>query len=328
MTLCDRYSRTIAYLRVSVTDRCNLRCTYCMPAEGIPLRPHQDILRYEEIVSLVRITVGMGIRFVRLTGGEPLARKGLVDLVRMLRSIPGLEELTVTTNGTLLAAEAHALATAGLDRVNISLDTLQPERFRRITRLGRLEDVLAGIRSAEQAGLVPIKLNAVVMRGMNDDEVVDLARLTLEHPWHLRFIEPMPLGAGVPWDRDRCVLASEIRQRIEETLGRLAPAQPPSGHGPASSLQLPNGLGTVGFITPWSQHFCPSCNRLRLTADGRLRSCLLSDAEVDLRGPLRRGAADVELRRLIRRAVDLKPLGHQLEELGGPQGRAMSEIGG
>jgi len=328
VALLDRYQRPITYLRVSVTDRCNLRCVYCMPAEGIRLRQHEEILRYEEIVRVVRTAVGMGIRFVRLTGGEPLARKGLADLVGMLRAIPGLEELTMTTNGTLLAAQAQALAEAGLNRVNISLDTLRPDRFRRISRLGELRDVLAGIEAAEEAGLVPIKLNTVVMRGLNDDEVAELARLTLEHPWHVRFIELMPSGSGVPWEQDSCVPASEVRQRIETALGPLSSARGPSGNGPARTFQVQKGLGTVGFITPWSQHFCPSCNRLRLTADGRLRPCLLSEVEVDLRGPLRSGAGEAELRRLIQRAVELKPMGHHVEELGGPRGRAMSEIGG
>ena len=328
VALLDRYQRPITYLRLSVTDRCNLRCVYCMPAEGIHLRRHDEILRYEEIVRVVRTAVGMGICFVRLTGGEPLARKGLADLVRMLRAIPGLEELTMTTNGTLLGAQAQALAEAGLDRVNISLDTLCPARFRRITRLGELRDVLAGIEAAEEAGLVPIKLNTVVARGLNDDEVAELARLTLEHPWHVRFIELMPLGSGVAWGEDRCVPAYKVRQRIEAALGPLSSAQGPSGRGPARTFQLESGLGTVGFITPWSEHFCSSCNRLRLTADGQLRPCLLSEVEVDLRGPLRTGAGEVELRRLIERAVELKPMGHHLEELGGPQGRVMSEIGG
>jgi len=299
-----------------------------MPAEGVPLRRHDEILRYEEIVRVVRAGVGMGIRCVRLTGGEPLARRGLVHLVAMLRTISGLEELTMTTNGTLLAPQAQALAEAGLDRVNISLDTLRPERFRCITRLGELKDVLAGIEAAEEAGLGPIKLNVVVVRGLNDDEVHELARLTLEHPWHVRFIEFMPLGSSFLWDEDRCVPAYEVRQRIESVLGPLSRAQAPSGHGPARAFQLRSSLGTVGFITPWSEHFCSSCNRLRLTADGRLRPCLLSEVEVDLRGPLRRGVGEAELRRLIQRAVELKPAGHRLEELGGPQGRAMSEIGG
>lgn len=328
MALLDRYRRSITYMRVSVTDRCNLRCMYCMPSEGIPLRSHEDILRYEEIVRVVRTAVSMGVRTVRLTGGEPLARKGLVELVGMLRATPGLEELTLTTNGSLLSAQAPALAKAGLDRVNISLDSLRPERFRRITRLGELSDVLRGIEAAEVAGLTPIKLNTVVIRGLNDDEVVELTQLTLKHPWHVRFIEPMPLGSDVLWERDRCVLASEMRTWIEAALGPLSPAQGPSGNGPARTFQLENGLGTVGFITPWSEHFCSSCNRLRLTADGRLRSCLLANLEVDLRGPIRNGAGETELQGLIRRAVELKPMSHHLEELGGPQGRTMSEIGG
>jgi len=327
-TLLDRYRRSITYLRVSVTDRCNLRCVYCMPAEGIHLRRHEEILRYEEIVRVVRVAVDMGVRFVRLTGGEPLVRRGVVDLVRMLRDIPSLEELTMTTNGTLLAPLARPLADAGLDRVNISLDTLRPERFRRITRLGRLEDVLSGVEAAEEAGLSPIKLNTVVVRGLNDDEVVDLARLTVEHPWHVRFIELMPLGSDMRWEKARCVLASEVRRRIDAELGPLFQVQGSSGHGPARTYRLQGGLGTVGFITPWSQHFCPSCNRLRLTADGRLRPCLLSETEVDLRGPLREGAVEEELQRLIRQAVELKPMGHHLGEGNGPEGRAMWEIGG
>jgi cyclic pyranopterin phosphate synthase len=299
-----------------------------MPSEGIRLRSHDDILSFEEIVRVVHAAVGMGIRTVRLTGGEPLARKGLVDLVGMLRDISGLDELTLTTNGILLAAQAMALARAGLDRVNISLDTLRSERFRRITRLGELSDVLRGIEAAEEAGLTPIKLNTVVMRGINDDEVVELARLTLQYSWHVRFIEPMPLGSSVRWEEDRCVVASQIRTWIEAALGPLAVAQGPSGSGPARTFELEHGLGTVGFIAPWSQHFCSTCNRLRLTADGRLRSCLLADLEVDLHGPLRNGAGEAELQGLIRQTVELKPQGHHLEELGGPQGRAMSEIGG
>lgn len=234
----------------------------------------------------------------------------------------------MTTNGTLLAIQAQSLAEAGLDRVNISLDTLRPERFRRITRLGELRDALAGIKAAEEAGLVPLKLNTVVMRGVNDDEVVELARLTLEHPWHVRFIELMPLGSHILWEEDRYVPASEVRRRIEAILGPLALAQGPAGNGPARTFELQGSLGTVGLITPWSRHFCPSCNRLRLTADGCLRPCLLSDIEVDLRGPLRRGAGEEELRSLIQRAVELKPMRHHLEEMGGPQGRAMVEIGG
>ena len=328
VALLDSYQRPITYLRVSVTDRCNLRCVYCMPAEGVQLRKHEEILRYEEIARVVRAAVELGIRFVRLTGGEPLVRRGVVDLVRMLRAIPDLEELTMTTNGTLLAAQAQPLAEAGLDRVNISLDSLRPERFRHITRLGSLEDVLAGIEAAEEAGLVPIKLNTVVMRGLNDDEVADLARLTLEHPWHVRFIELMPLGPSISWAEDRYVPSSEVRGRIEAELGELAPAESPQGNGPARSFRLEGALGTVGFISPWSEHFCAKCNRMRLTADGRLRPCLLSDLEVDLRGPLRNGVGEAELRGLIRQAVQLKPIGHQLEKQGGPRGRGMSEIGG
>ena len=331
MPCLDAYNRSISYLRISVTDRCNLRCIYCMPPEGVHWRPHEDILRYEEIETIVRAAAEMGISKVRLTGGEPLVRPGIVDLVRILAHIPGIDDLAMTTNGILLPRYAAALAEAGLRRVNVSLDTLRADRFQRITRLGRMEDVLAGIEAAQEAGLEPIKINTVVIRGMNDDEVVDLARKTIAAGWDLRFIEMMPVGNGVLADgswRERVVTALEIRGKIEAALGRLEPAKVNVGGGPARYYKLPDAKGTLGFITPISEHFCYRCNRLRLTADGQLRPCLLSDQEIDLRTPLRQGADAAQIKALLLRGIESKPLHHHLDECLRPESRVMSEIGG
>ena len=331
MAHLDAYNRPISYLRISVTDRCNLRCMYCMPPEGVPWRPHEEVLRYEEIETIVRAAAELGIHKVRLTGGEPLVRPGIVDLVRMLARIPGIDDLAMTTNGILLARHAADLAEAGLQRVNVSLDTLRPERLQRITRRGRLEDVLAGIEAARQAGLEPIKVNAVVIRGMNDDEVVDLARQTMEAGWNIRFIEMMPVGngalAGGGW-HERVVTGTEVRHRIEAALGELEPAKMSTGGGPACYYRLPGASGTLGFITPISEHFCYRCNRLRLTADGQLRPCLLSDQEVDLRTPLRGGADVADIKGLLLQGIRLKPMQHHLDECQLPENRAMSQIGG
>ena len=332
MAHLDAYNRPISYLRISVTDRCNLRCIYCMPAEGVPWRPHDEVLCYEEIETTVRAAAELGITKVRLTGGEPLVRLGIVDLVRKIARIPGIDDLAMTTNGILLARYARDLADAGLDRVNISLDTLDPECFRRITRRGDLADVLAGINAARQAGLRPIKINTVVIRGLNDDDVVDLAAKTLEADWwNIRFIELMPIGnAGLidsAWEQ-QVVTAHEIRGRIEAALGNLEPAKMPIGGGPARYYRLSGGRGTIGFITPISEHFCYRCNRLRLTADGQLRPCLLSDQEIDLRTPLREGADADTIKSLIVEGINRKPMRHHLDEHVHPEGRAMSEIGG
>ena len=328
MPYSDSFNRPISYLRVSVTDRCNLRCVYCMPPGGIPWRPHGEVLRYEEIERVVRAAAGLGISKVRLTGGEPLARKGLVDLVAMIARIPGIDDLAMTTNGILLARHAEDLKAAGLRRVNVSLDTLRPEWFRRITRLGELSDTLEGIAAAKDAGLVPVKVNTVVIRGLNDDEVVDFARLTHTPDWHVRFIEVMPLGDNADWAGNGYVPMGEVRERIERELGELRPVKLAGGGGPARYYRLPGAQGTIGFITPISQHFCYQCNRLRLTADGKLRPCLLSDSEIDLRTPLRQGATIEDIKRLIVEAVRAKPERHHLSEQVIPQGRTMSEIGG
>jgi cyclic pyranopterin phosphate synthase len=340
MAHLDAYNRPISYLRISVTDRCNLRCIYCMPPEGVTWRPHEEILRYEEIETIARAAAEMGISKVRLTGGEPLVRPEVVELVRMLARIPGVDDLAMTTNGILLPRYAEDLAGAGLQRVNVSLDTLRPERFQRITRLGRIEDVLAGMGAAQEAGLDPIKINTVVIRGMNDDEVVDLARKTMEAGWNIRFIELMPVGSGVLADsrlrrehsaerwRERVVTAREIRERIESALGTLEPAKMRAGGGPARYYRLSGAAGTLGFITPISEHFCYRCNRLRLTADGQLRPCLLSDREIDLRTPLRHGAGVAQIKTLLLKGIESKPLQHHLDEWRRPENRIMSEIGG
>jgi cyclic pyranopterin phosphate synthase len=324
----DDFGRAINYLRVSVTDRCNLRCVYCMPSEGIEKQAHADILRYEELALIIRAAADLGICKVRLTGGEPLARLGLVDFVRMVAATPCIDDISMTTNGTLLARHAGDLAAAGLHRVNISLDTLRADRFRQITRRGRLEDVWAGIAAAQKAGLTPIKLNMVVVRGLNDDQVSDFARRTLSHGWHVRFIELMPIGANVHWAGDGVVPIPEIRARIETEVGPLAPVHGPRGNGPARYYHLPGADGTVGFIGAQSEHFCATCNRLRLTADGRLRPCLMSSHEIDLSPALRAGAEVDAVRALLTQAIHHKPQGHRLAEQLLPQDRTMAEIGG
>ena len=324
----DDFGRAINYLRVSVTDRCNLRCVYCMPSEGIQKLAHSTILRYEELAAIIRVAAELGICKVRLTGGEPLVRLGLPDLVRVVAAIPGIDDLSMTTNATLLPRHADALAQAGLHRVNISLDTLRPERFEQITRRGHLDDVWAGIAAARAAGLTPIKFNVVVVRNLNDDEVSDFARKTLSDGWHVRFIELMPMGANADWASHGAVSIPEIRASIEQELGPLAPVRGPKGNGPARYYHLPAAEGTIGFIGAQSEHFCSTCNRLRLTADGRLLPCLMSDDEIDLQEVLRPGSNPEELKSLLAQAIHRKPQRHRLDEALSPRQRAMSEIGG
>jgi cyclic pyranopterin phosphate synthase len=322
--LSDSFHRPVNYLRISVTDRCNLRCVYCMPPEGVPLLSHQDVLTYEEICTVAQAASELGMNKVRLTGGEPLVRAGLVKLVSMLTQIRGVDEIALTTNGVLLERFVPELVQAGLRRVNVSLDSLRSDRFAQITRVGQLDDVLRGIEAARSAGLKPVKTNTVVMRGINDDEVMDFAKLTLESDWHARFIEHMPFANGDN-NGELLVPASEIRRRVE-TLGSLEPTLP-SGGGPAKYFRLPDARGTIGFITPVSDHFCEECNRLRLTADGKLRTCLFSDEEVDLREPLRNGATVADLKVFIREAVSRKPRMHRLRA-GVTCKRIMTQIGG
>jgi len=324
-TLVDTYGRKINYLRISVTDRCNLRCIYCMPPEGIPSIPHADILRFEEIARIVRIAAEMGITKIRLTGGEPLVRRDIHHLVAMLTNTPGLVDIAMTTNGTLLARYAAKLKAAGLHRVNVSLDTLQPARYRTITRLGNLSDALAGIKAAQREGLLPVKINMVVIRGQNDDEVVDFAKRTLDG-WHVRFIEWMPLGTQRDLARNGYVPTSEIRAQIEQALGTLQPSSV-IGSGPADVWRIPGASGTVGFISAISHHFCDRCNRLRMTAQGVLLPCLFAQKGIDIRTVLRSGASDARLKELLWQAVQRKPRGHGLAH-GQASTREMSRIGG
>jgi cyclic pyranopterin phosphate synthase len=324
--LSDSFHRPINYLRISVTDRCNLRCIYCMPAEGVSLISHNDILRYEEIYTIAKAAAELGIEKIRLTGGEPLVRLGLPELVKMLAQIDGIDDISLTTNGILLGKYAAELKSAGLRRVNVSLDTLKSDRFKAITRCGdSLGEVLEGIAVAKAVGLNPVKINMVVMAGINDDELLDFAVKTINDDWHVRFIELMPLvGDGVS---PQFIPAREMRARLEQ-LGKLEPCLPTVGNGPAKYFRFPQAKGTVGFITPISEHFCFDCNRIRLTADGKLRPCLLSDYEVDLKQPLRSGISLAGLKKLIKKAVAGKPERHQLAEGYVPKERPFSQVGG
>ena len=326
--LFDSFRRRINYLRISVTDRCNLRCVYCMPPEGVSWIPHGEILSYEEISAIVQVAAGMGINKVRLTGGEPLLRAELPKLIEMLSQIKGIEEISLTTNGTLLKRYAMELKQAGLKRVNISLDTLKSDRFCYITRCGGLRDALDGIDAAMDADLQPIKINMVVMRGINDDEVLDFARMSYNQGWNVRFIEVMPFT-----EMAESVPSSELRQRIM-SLGPLLKAESCqlsaiSSDGPARYYRLLGARGTIGFISPISEPFCSDCNRLRLTSNGRLCPCLLSDDGVDLKQPLRSNASPEEIKRLILKVVASKPERHRLSGDGAiSMKRKMSQTGG
>lgn len=325
--LRDSYSRDIDYLRISVTDRCNLRCRYCMPEEGVPSLAHQDILSYEELLRVARIAVDLGVRKIRLTGGEPLVRKGLVEFIAALAQLPQRPELTLTSNGVLLAEYAAALRQAGLTRINVSLDSLNAERYRQITRRPGLEQVLAGLHAAGRAGLDPIKLNMVPIQGANADEIAAFAELTYQYPWQVRFIEFMPLGQGLDYTPEQFYPASRIKQDLMR-IGEFTPVQCAGILGPARIYRLAGAVGTVGIIHAVSRHFCRECNRLRLTADGQLRPCLLSDREIDLRGLLRTGADDQALAQLLERSVAEKPECHLLGQGYRPDARGMQGIGG
>ncbi len=324
--ISDSFQRPINYLRISVTDRCNLRCVYCMPEAGVNLMSHYDILSYEEIYTVVRAAAELGINRIRLTGGEPLVRAGITDLINLLAGIETIKDLSLTTNGILLAQYATALKEAGLERVNISLDTLKPERFRQITRCGELADALEGIDAALTAGLIPVKINVVVIAGVNDDEITDFALKTVKDSWNVRFIELMPVSSNEPVS-DKLVSVSDMKKRIE-TIGNLEPWKTDMGNGPAKYFRLPGASGTVGFISPVTEHFCFQCNRLRLTADGKLRPCLLSEVEIDLKEPLRSGAPVDELKKLISQAIADKPKGHHLANGYRHKGRPFSQVGG
>jgi cyclic pyranopterin phosphate synthase len=324
-TLRDQFGRSIEYLRISVTDRCNFRCVYCMPEQGLPWLPKQDILTYEEIAEVVRQLAPLGLRRIRITGGEPTIRPALETLIAQIHSIASVEDIALSTNGAKLPEMAAALRAAGLDRINMSVDSLRPERIAAIARRNLGFDPIAAARAAEAAGLSPIKLNVVVMRGINDDEIEDFARLTLDHEWHVRFIELMPVGDLRELTWEHVVPSDEILARLAR-LGSIEPtAGPKRGNGPAAYHRLAGARGTIGVITPMTHTYCGSCNRVRLTADGRLRTCLYGDHEVNLRDPLRAGEP---LEPFFRRALAEKPQAHDLLQMKVGGLRALSQVGG
>jgi len=331
--MLDKFNREINYLRVSITDRCNLHCSYCRPKEGISLKGHADILRYEEIIRIVSIAVKMGLIKVRVTGGEPLVRRGCVEFLSQLKKIKGLQDISLTTNGILLEEFAQPIYDAGIERINISLDSLNHDKYCRITDGGDLNAVLRGIARAEEAGFAPIKINTVAIKGFNDDEALDFARLAFEKPFQVRFIELMPVGSQANLDDvGQYMPASQLIEKIRKTY-ELEPlkSKKNKSDGPARIFKIKGGRGELGFINPVSEHFCSTCNRMRLTSDGKLMVCLLSEAEIDLKKPLQENCSDEELEKLIRDAVLLKPKQHGLicvEDKPKKCCRNMSEIGG
>jgi len=325
VTLRDSFGRSIEYLRISVTDRCNFRCVYCMPLEGLAWLPKAHILSYEEIARVVAELAPLGLRRLRVTGGEPTLRPDLERLVALLREVPEIEDISLSTNGVRLPELATTLKQAGLDRVNMSADSLRPERIKAISRRNTGFDPIAAATAAEEAGLAPIKLNVVVMRGINDDEVRDFARLTIDHPWHVRFIELMPVGDMRELTWDHVVPADEILRSLEEIGDLETTAGPERGNGPARYYRFHHAAGTIGVITPMSHTYCGSCNRVRLTADGRLRTCLFGDDEIDLRTPLRSG---LPLEPFFRSALSTKPMEHHLLQMSVGGLRALSQVGG
>ncbi|BCR06683.1 GTP 3',8-cyclase [Desulfuromonas versatilis] len=324
----DSFGRTIDYLRLSVTDRCNLRCRYCMPDEGVPSLQHGEVLSYEELLRVAAAAGRLGVRKIRVTGGEPLVRKGIVGFIRQLSELPSRPELTLTTNGLQLAELAGPLKEAGLDRVNVSLDTLREERFVAITRREGLQRVLAGLEAAEAAGLTPLKVNMVPIRGVNADEIVDFARLTLKRGWEVRFIEFMPVAGELDYTPENRFPAQAIMEELSR-LGMLLPIHRQGPAGPAKLFRYPEGKGRLGVIPAVSNHFCGDCNRLRVTADGKIRPCLFCSDEIDLRQVLRGSGADAELEELLRFAAGVKPERHHMDDPGFKQeGRKMQGIGG
>jgi cyclic pyranopterin phosphate synthase len=326
--LVDSYERKIDYLRISISDRCNLRCRYCMPDEGIRLIPHESILTFEEIIRIVQVFSLSGITKIRLTGGEPLVRKGVVDLIRRLSQTKGIQDLSLTTNGVLLEQFAEPLAKAGLQRINVSLDTLRPDRFRYVTRRDVFQKVWSGIEKSLAVGLDPVKLNVVAIKGFNEDEIADFARLTRERPLHVRFIEYMPSGMGQSWNPDDVLTIDRIRAEIEH-FSPLCEEKTGRQNGPAITYRWRGAPGTIGFISPVSRHFCEGCNRLRLTSDGKLRLCLFSDKEIDLRRYLRDDCDDRKLEKVLELALQAKPRGHAINtHFFKKCQRSMSSIGG
>jgi cyclic pyranopterin phosphate synthase len=325
--LTDGFLRRIDYLRVSVTDKCNLRCVYCMPQAGLPWLQRNEILQYGEIAAIVRAAAAVGVRSIRLTGGEPLVRPALNELVAMISEVDGIHDIALSTNGMLLEEQLDGLCAAGLSRVNVSLDTLRPDRFEAIARRPGLDRVLRGIDAALERGL-GVKINCVVLGGQNDDELADFAELTMRHAVAVRFIELMPVRENVDLQRDAYVSSEETLERIG-AVRALQPVGGPAGNGPARYFAFEGALGCVGVISPLSHDYCDRCNRVRLTADGKLRLCLFGDHAVDLRGPLRAGASQAALSDLLRAAMAIKPERHRLRRGSAEAGlRAFSEIGG
>ena len=326
----DGFGREIDYLRISLTDHCNLRCVYCMPLTGLSFSPSDELLSAGEIETVARAAVAVGFHKFRLTGGEPTLRPDIVDIVARLAAIPGLEDVSMTTNAILLPRLAPALAAAGLRRINIHVDTLDAERLRRIMRFGTLKEIEAGIAAAEASGLAPIKINSVVARGYNDGDVVDMARRTLDKPWHVRFIEMMPLGTGeaAKVALSQFVPSRDTRERIEAALGPLAELPRVNPADESRNFRLAGAPGVVGFISPVSEPYCGTCNRMRLTSDGRFHLCLLNDDELDVKNVLRSGGGRAEVAAVLARAVGLKPTGHRLEEGISTEERSMFQIGG
>lgn len=327
--LVDNNNRIINYLRLSITDRCNLRCIYCMPEEGVDFLPHKEILSYEELLHIVSLSVRKGIRKVRLTGGEPLVRKGFIGFLKRLSKVEGLNEITLTTNGVLLKQFAEEIKDCGIHRINISLDSLKPERFFEITGRDTFDKVWAGIQEAERIGFNPIKINMVAIKGVNDDEIPDFARLTLKKPYHIRFIEHMPVGGLNNWSSEKFISIDAILTKIQ-TLGPLNPILKRNNlDGPAQRFILDGGKGEIGLIGALSNHFCDICNRLRLTAEGHLRSCLFSDQEIDLKPILREKGGDNHILELLENVINEKPENHGLLKQGRRKCiRQMSSIGG
>ncbi len=312
--LLDNYYREINYLRISITDRCNLRCRYCMPEEGVELIEHEELLTYEEILKVVEVFASNGISKVRLTGGEPLVRRGVMDLIEGIASTEGIRDLSLTTNGILLREYTTDLVRVGLRRINISLDTLRPDRFAYITRRDKFKEVWEGIEEALRHRLSPVKINIVVIKGFNDDEIKDFARLSLTYPLHVRFIEFMPVGEGNGWNEELVIPHSQVMEEIRE-LGELIPIRPQDNDGPAKRYYLKGGKGEIGFISPISSHICSRCNRLRLTPDGKIRTCLFSDEEIDLKGALRGSGGEERLEEVLHQALEAKPERHRIGDL-------------
>lgn len=333
--LIDNFGREISYLRVSITDRCNYRCIYCKPEEQFEFIPHEEILRYEEIVEIIEEAVNLGVTKVRITGGEPLARKGIVDFIKKLREIKKLEDISLTTNGFFLSEYAEKLKDAGLNRVNISLDSLQEVKYKKITRGGDLKRALKGIDSALKADLLPIKINTVLIKGINDNEVDDFVKLTIKRPLNIRFIELMPSGEESKENyKDKFISVLGIKEGLAEKY-LFRPIDINSGNGPAKYYQIKGGQGSIGFITALSQHFCKTCNRIRLTSEGKLRPCLFSNKEVDIKQAIRNAKTDDKIirskiiRNHIEKAISIKPEGHKLnEKFSNRDSFKMSKIGG